>query len=97
MSDAIQRAQKILAVASAALSALGTVGEVATGTLGRSSALEDATNALRIISEIVNAVRTGIEGTATATDIEDALRVLREKIASNDAGADAALDAKFPA
>lgn len=94
--DHVFGAVKTLEIAASAITALDTVGELATRALGRNSALEDVLKVLHVIGAIANAVRDGLTGKVTALDVENALLELRTSIQANDQAADAALDAKFP-
>jgi hypothetical protein len=96
MKDATSSAVRILELAASAFSALDTIGDLATGILGRQPEIQEAQAALHVIGAIAAAVRAGLEGTATAVDVENALLQFETQLASNDRAADASVDAKFP-
>jgi hypothetical protein len=95
-SDPTSNAVRILRLAASAFSALDTIGDLATGVLGRQAAIQETQAALHVIGALAAAVRAGLEGTATAVDVENALVKLQADLESNDQAADASLDAKFP-
>lgn len=83
----------------AALHGLDVIGSIARSVGGDKGS--KAANAMTAIGAIVESVQAGfareIDPAAVLKQIEEALAELEADLASNDAAANAALDAKFPA
>lgn len=89
-------ATKVLTISAMALEAVGTVAAHAKSVLGSNHTVDQLSDIAKTLVAVVDAVRHGLESTATAADVELALASLVTGISSNNANADAAIDAKFP-
>lgn len=91
------KTKHVLTVVTHALTALETIGHLASGILAKDKPeVERYVSVLSAIEAAVQSIMAGLEGNATPAQIENTLAYLRARFASNDHAADAAIDAKFP-
>lgn len=89
-------ATKVLTISAMALEAVGQVATHAKSVLGGSHTADQLADIAKTLVAVVDAVRHGLESTATAADVEIALTGLLTGISSNNAVVDAMIDDKFP-
>lgn len=95
MSAAADKARRVLTGASYAITALEIIGELAGDILGKGTHANEYVDVLQAIQTAVSTFMKGLDGEVTPAAIADALAKLRAEISSNDAAANAAVDAKF--
>jgi len=97
MSTTTDKAKKVLAIAGQALSALDAIGIATKGLLAAPGITNEAIAVIEGILAVITTVQQGIDGTVSVQSVEDALKALADGVASNNAAADAAANAKFGA
>jgi hypothetical protein len=88
-------ASKVLNISAVALEAVGAVAAHAKTVLGGSHTVDQLSDIAKMLVAVVEAVRHGLETTATAADVEASLTSLLTGITSNNSIVDAMIDEKF--
>lgn len=91
-----QDLQKYLTIASTGLRGLETIDEMINGVLIDANTSAEIKQVLGPIAAVVDAIKAGITGQSAPESVDALIQQMRDRFASNDAQADAALKTKYP-
>ena len=94
-NSSLETGNRTLLLAASALSALDTVGTLASG-FTKDKTLQEALHVLQAIEAIVNVVRQGFDGVITKEQVDRHLQERAERLAAGDRAARDVIDARFP-